>query len=40
MAQEEFHCRGKFTMLHRNKPDQEDLKEAASFAKSFVSLYK
>ena len=40
MAKEEFHCRGKFTMLHRSKPDQEDLKEAASFAKTFISSYK
>lgn len=40
MSDKEFHCRGKFTMLHRNKPDESDLKEAVSFAKNFIDTYK
>lgn len=33
MADEEFHCRGSFKMMHKGKPDAEDLKEVTQFAK-------
>lgn len=33
VAQEEFHCRGSFAMMHKGHPDQEDLDAAAAFAK-------
>lgn len=33
MAKEEFHCRGSFAMMHKGKPDAQDLKQAAAFAK-------
>ena len=36
MAQEEFHCRGAFTILHRNRPNAEDFAVAAAFARSIV----
>lgn len=36
MAAEEFHCRGAFKFMHRNRPNAEDLKNAASFAKTIV----
>ncbi len=40
MAEKEFHCRGKFTMLHRSKPDENDLDKAVSFAKDIIDTYK
>lgn len=39
MSTQEFHCRGKFAMLHRNKPDLNDLKEVSEFAKNFIEKY-
>ena len=35
MEQREFHCKGEFKGVHKGKPDAEDLKAAAAFAKSF-----
>ncbi len=32
LAQEEFHCRGSFAMLHKGRPNEEDLKAAMNFA--------
>ncbi len=40
MSEKEFHCRGKFKLLHRTKPDGNDLKEVALFAKNFINEYK
>ncbi len=37
METTEFHCRGEFKGVHKGKPDAEDLKAAADFAKSFLS---
>lgn len=34
MASREFYCRGAFTVMHRGRPNAEDLKNAADFAKS------
>lgn len=36
MAEKEFHCRGEFKGVHKGKPDEEDLKAAAAFARSFL----
>ena len=33
----EFHCKGEFKSMHKGKPDENDLKEIAAFAKSIVS---
>ena len=33
MDEREFHCKGEFKGIHRGKPDEEDLKAAADFAK-------
>ena len=33
MAEEEFHCRGSFAMMHKGRPNQEDLDAATAFAK-------
>ena len=33
----EFHCKGEFKGLHKGKPDADDLKAAAAFAKSVIS---
>ena len=36
-AQEEFACKGSFAVLHKGKPDAEDCKAAAAFAKKILS---
>ena len=36
VADEEFHCRGKFGKLHKNRPNEDDLKAASEFAKKVV----
>lgn len=33
MAKEEFFCRGAFAFLHRGRPNETDLRDAAAFAK-------
>lgn len=35
--EKEFACRGSFAMMHKGKPDADDCKAAAEFAKKFVS---
>lgn len=37
VAREEFHCRGQFRMAHKGRPNEEDLAQAAEFAKSVVN---
>lgn len=39
VAEEEFHCRGSFGLLHKNKPDENDLKAAEEFAKEVIAKY-
>lgn len=36
VADEEFHCRGQFGKLHKNRPNEEDLKNASAFAKKML----
>lgn len=36
LAGEEFACRGSFAMVHKGKPDEEDCKAAAAFAKKML----
>ena len=36
MDEREFHCRGEFKGLHKGRPNEEDLKAAAAFAKEIV----
>ena len=36
MDEREFHCRGEFKGVHKGRPNAEDLKAAAEFAKSIV----
>lgn len=36
MAEEEFHCRGSFTVMHKGRPNAEDLQNAAKFAKEII----
>ncbi len=36
LSEKEFHCRGQFKMLHKDKPDASDLQMAAEFAKSIA----
>lgn len=36
-AKEEFACKGSFAMMHKGKPDADDCKAAADFAKKIVS---
>ena len=37
LAREEFACKGSFAVMHKGKPDAEDCKAAADFAKKIVS---
>ena len=34
MVEKEFHCKGEFKGLHKGRPNEEDLRAAAAFAKS------
>lgn len=36
METEEFHCRGSFGLLHKNKPDERDIQEVEKFAKRIM----
>ena len=36
VSDKEFHCRGRFGKIHKNRPDADDLKDAAEFAKKVV----
>ena len=37
MHSEEFHCRGEFKGIHKGRPDENDLKAASDFARSFLN---
>ena len=37
LAEEEFHCRGSFGPMHKGHPDEQDLTNAAAFAKMVVN---
>ena len=36
MSDKEFHCNGKFLFMHKGRPNEDDLKAAALFARSVV----
>ena len=36
MEKREFHCKGEFKGIHKGRPNEEDLKAAAAFAKGIV----
>lgn len=36
LSEQEFHCRGSFQVLHRGKPDAEDLRRVKAFARSVI----
>ena len=36
MDPQEFHCKGEFKGVHKGRPNEEDLKAAAEFAKKIV----
>ena len=36
MDEREFHCRGEFKGIHKGRPNEDDLKAAAEFAKKIV----
>lgn len=37
LSDEEFHCRGSFGPMHKGRPDEQDLTNAAAFAKMVVN---
>lgn len=37
VAKEDFHCKGSFGPMHKGKPDKDDLKRAADFAKKITA---
>ena len=36
LDEREFHCKGEFKGIHKGKPDEEDCKAAAQFAKDLI----
>ena len=38
MDSREFHCRGEFKGIHKGRPNEEDLKEAAEFAREIIRV--
>lgn len=36
MSEDEFHCRGSFMFMHRNRPNDADLAKASAFAKNII----
>lgn len=40
MAKEEFHCRGSFGLLHKDRPNDKDLKEVKDFVRKIVKEEK
>ena len=36
MSDKEFHCRGAFKLVHRGRPNQDDLKNVQEFAKGII----
>ena len=36
MEETEFHCRGEFKGIHKGRPNDDDMKAAAEFAKGFL----
>ena len=36
-AEEEFYCRGSFAVMHKGRPNADDCKAAADFAKKIIS---
>ncbi len=36
IADEEFHCRGEFAKVHKGRPNESDLANAAEFAKRYL----
>ena len=37
VAQEEFHCRGQFGKIHKNRPNAADIEEVSAFVKKIMS---
>lgn len=37
VAEEEFHCRGQFGMIHKDRPNAADLEEMAAFARKIAA---
>lgn len=38
LAEEDFHCRGEFGPFHKGRPDAEDCRKAAEFAKKAAGM--
>ena len=38
MDSREFHCSGEFKGIHKGRPNEEDLKEAAEFAREIIRV--
>jgi flavodoxin len=36
MEEKEFHCKGEFKGVHKGRPNEDDMKAAAEFAKTFI----
>ncbi|MCH4888086.1 flavodoxin [Acidaminobacter sp. JC074] len=37
MSEQEYHCRGKFTLMHKGRPNADDLQNLSKFTKSYLN---
>ncbi len=37
MSENEFHCRGSFKLIHRGRPNDDDLRDVQEFAKRIIN---
>ena len=40
LSPEEYHCRGRFSLMHRDRPNADDLKAAQAFARRVADPHK
>jgi hypothetical protein len=40
VSEQEFHCRGEFAIMHKNRPNAQDCAKAEDFAKKIVKLQR
>lgn len=36
LSEHEYHCRGQFTLMHRGRPNQNDLQDAVTFVRNYL----
>jgi len=39
MSDKEYHCKGRFTLLHKGRPNNNDITEVSTFADEFIKTF-